>query len=90
MEFAFIHSPDWYIIPYQMEVGTISQVKSLIITDCFGDKISIEPAGRTVKELTMSEADKSWDSWSMFLLSKKYEDKGQQTEYTLLLSSACC
>ena len=78
MEFALVHSPDWYIIPHQMEVGMISQIQSLIVKDCFGGETTIEPAGRTARERTMAQSDNSWDSWNMFTLSKTYEEKGEQ------------
>jgi hypothetical protein len=87
MEFALVHSPDWYIIPYQMTVGTINKIEKLAVVDCFGDEALIEPAGHTKSELDMiAKADKSWDSWGMFTLSEKYKDKDRQhyTPYFLL------
>jgi hypothetical protein len=79
LEFAFVYSADWFVIPYTKEVGKISQIHSLTIIDSFGDTTSIEPAGYTQKEIeTMTNLDRSWDSWSMFSLSKKYENKDQQ------------
>jgi hypothetical protein len=86
MEFALVYSPDWYIIPHQMRVGTINKIENLAVVDCFGDETLIEPAGHTKSEFAMTESDKSWDSWGMFTLSEKYKDRDRQhyTPYFLL------
>lgn len=78
MEFALVHSSDWYIIPHPMQVGTIKQIEKFTVIDCFGDETIIEPAGRTSSELAISESDSSWDSWTMFSLSEKYKDRDQK------------
>lgn len=78
MEFALIHSSDWYIIPHPMNVGTIRKIEKFTVTDCFGDETIIEPAGRTSSELAMAQSDSTWDSWGMFSLSEKYKDRDQQ------------
>jgi len=78
MEFALVHSSDWYIIPHPMQMGTIKKIEKLTVIDCFGDETIIEPAGRTSSELSMSESDSGWDSWTMFSLSEKYKDRDQK------------
>ncbi len=78
MEFALVYSPDWFVIPCRMPVGSINKIDKLIVLDCFGDDILIEPAGNTELELHMKNSDKSWDSWGMFTLSEKYKDKDKQ------------
>ena len=77
MEFALVYSPDWFVVPYQMEVGTINKIRNLTVVDCFGEETVIEPAGHTSSELGIIDLDKSWDSWSMFTLSEKYKDRDQ-------------
>jgi len=74
MEFAFIHSADWYIAPLEMKVGTVNKISSFSVKDCFGDEVSIEPAGLTSKESAVLSSDKAWDSWNMFSLSRNYEN----------------
>ena len=78
MEFALVHSPDWFIIPCRMQIGSINRISTLKVTDCFGEQIEIESAGNTDAELSIKELDASWDSWSMFTLSKKYESREQE------------
>jgi len=82
MEFALVYSPDWFVLPYRMEVGTINKIKNLTVVDCFGEKTIIEPAGHTSSELSMiPDLDISWDSWGMFTLAKKYKDR-DKSHYT--------
>lgn len=57
MEFALVSSPDWFIIPCKMSVGSINKIDKLIVVDCFGDEVQIEPAGNTSTELNMKELD---------------------------------
>ncbi len=78
MEFALVHSPDWFVVPCKMPVGSINKIDKLAVLDSFGEETLIEPAGNTRSELAMKELDKSWDSWGMFTLSEKYKDRDRQ------------
>jgi hypothetical protein len=80
MEFALVHSSDWYVIPYQMKLGTVSKIENLTVIDSFGDTTIIEPAGFTAREQNMLDNIESWNSWNMFSISKKSND--QLTENT--------
>jgi hypothetical protein len=82
MEFALVYSPDWFIIPNPMEVGTINKIDKLAVVDCFGEETLIKPAGHTESELRMIRSDNSWDAWGMFTLSEKYWDRVEQQHYT--------
>jgi hypothetical protein len=73
MEFSFVHSADWYIIPFTMKIGSISEIQEFTIVDTFGDEIIITPAGKTPQEIDILDSDLSWDSWSPFTLSKKFQ-----------------
>ena len=80
MEFALIHAPDWYIIPQPMEVGSISHIENFRVTDSFGDETLIEPAGQTKKEISIVDmSSQPWNTWSMFLLSRKYKNSNGNT-----------
>jgi hypothetical protein len=62
MEFALIHSNDWFIIPIPLKVGSLCRVKSLVVTDVFGLCSEIKRAG--------SGVDDDWQrAWNMFSLS---------------------
>ncbi len=62
-EFGLIYGNDWSVIPYNMSVNTICEVKGLVVTDVFGDRTLIRAA---------NEGDESdWQRWSMFNISNK-------------------
>jgi len=85
MQFSFIHSADWYMIPFPMNIGTLSKIHSFTAVDTFGDEIEIKPAGYTQDEIELLETDLGWDSWNAFMLSKPYQDNNQRnTQYFFL------
>lgn len=36
VEFALIYGNDWFILPVELPIGTISRIESLVVTDSFG------------------------------------------------------
>lgn len=36
VDFALVYSDDWFVIPVELEVGSLCRVRSLVITDSFG------------------------------------------------------
>lgn len=60
-EFALVFSNDWFVIPYQVPVGTFSEIKGIVVTDVFGQKTFVEAAGK-------GEED-NWSRWNMFNLT---------------------
>lgn len=61
IEFGLVYGNDWYLIPVQTPVGSVSDVRALVVTDTFGDNLWVEPAG--------AGADHGWRGWRMFGLS---------------------
>ena len=57
MEFALTYSNDWFTIPVELPVG-IARVEGLVVTNVFGERLWLEPAGRGL--------DDDWRRWSMF------------------------
>ncbi len=55
MEFALTFGNDWFYVPVPTDVGTLSQVTTLVVTDTFGVRTVVGPADD--------------DAWSMFRLS---------------------
>ena len=55
MEFALTFGNDWFYVPVPADVGTLSQVTTLVVTDTFGLRTVIGPADD--------------GTWSMFKLS---------------------
>jgi hypothetical protein len=64
-DFATNFGNDWYVIPIDLEVGTLTVTRSLMITDSFGVQTLISPINDPVKPKT---------GWSMFELSVVQRD----------------
>jgi hypothetical protein len=60
-EFALVYGNDWCVIPYELPVGSVSEVMGIIVTDDFGGQSLLLPAGRGL--------DDRWQRWSMFTMS---------------------
>jgi hypothetical protein len=46
MDFMLVHSNDWFVIPYDMPVGCLGRIDSLIVRDVFGGDTLVERADR--------------------------------------------
>jgi hypothetical protein len=46
LEFTLVFSNDWFMVPMTLDVGTVTDVLGLVITDSFGDRYWIDRAGR--------------------------------------------
>ena len=60
LEFALVFSNDWYQLPCDLPVGSIAAVQGLAVTDVFGQRMWITPAG--------TGADQDWQRWTMYTL----------------------
>jgi hypothetical protein len=65
IEFALIYGNDFFVIPFELEVGSICQIQSLEVIVSFGKKINIEPI---IKEGGDT-------AWRMFCLSHERDSK---------------
>ena len=45
LEFALVFSNDWYVLPCDLPAGTLAKVQGLAVTDVFGERRWITPAG---------------------------------------------
>lgn len=45
LEFALTYGNDWFIVPMDVKVGSICRISSLVVTDSFGERTLIRPAG---------------------------------------------
>ncbi|MBX0293218.1 hypothetical protein K3G63_22425 [Hymenobacter sp. HSC-4F20] len=67
-EFMFLYQNDWFVLPYEVPVGSLCAVKSLQVTDVFGTTYQLEAAGANQQpdpdgELTL---DHDAGRWSLF------------------------
>ncbi|MFF7122093.1 hypothetical protein [Streptomyces sp. NPDC008240] len=66
LEFALVYSNDWYQLPCDLPAGTYASIRGLAVTDVFGEKLWITPAG--------AGSDADWQRWSMFTLDTVGDD----------------
>lgn len=60
VEFALDYGNDWFVIPIEVDVGSLYQTRSLVITDTFGHRTLVKPN---------SESGEPHSLWRMFELS---------------------
>jgi hypothetical protein len=81
-EFASGFGNEWYVIPIDLDVGTLTKTRSLVITDSFGVQTLISPVNDPAKPMT---------GWSMFELSgiqrKDTPDLGPRSNLLFLVPS---
>ena len=58
LEFALIYGNDWFLMPVDLPVGCVARVEGLAVTNVFGERLWIEPAG--------AGADDDPRRWAMF------------------------
>ena len=58
-----MYANDWFLLPYTVPVGSALNVQGLAVTNTFGERFWIEPAGRG--------SDEAWQRWAMFALNIK-------------------
>lgn len=77
IEFGLVYANDWFLFPLTLPTGSIAWVKGLALTNVFGERFWIEPAG--------SGADEDWQRWSMYTLNiKGHADEPADTSMLLL------
>jgi len=57
VEFALSYGNDWFVIPVELNVGALYRTNSLVITDSFGVRTALRPAG---------ELPEPFSTWHMF------------------------
>ncbi|RRB07234.1 hypothetical protein [Larkinella rosea] len=60
-EFMLLYGNDWCVFPYERKTGSLCEIRGLVITDVFGQRTFVKPAG--------SGIDDDWTRWSFFSLS---------------------
>lgn len=59
-EFVLIYGNDWMIIPYDLAAGSFARIRGTIVTDVFGVRTFVRPAG--------SRPADSWQHWNVYNL----------------------
>jgi hypothetical protein len=63
MEFGLIYANDWFLVPFQLPVGSLANVEGLAVTNVFGERTWITASG--------TGQDEQWQRWAMYNLSVK-------------------
>ncbi|MEO8338327.1 MAG: hypothetical protein ABI604_01255 [Nitrospirota bacterium] len=61
VKFALEYSNDWFAVPIELPVGSLCQIRALVVTNTFGERILIPHT---------TQADGSSSSWQMFMLAQ--------------------
>ena len=77
LEFGLVYANDWYLVPFDLPVGTIAKVKGMSVENVFGEHFWIEASGRG--------SDEDWDRWNMFSITiDGHDDVPSDTSLLLL------
>ncbi len=76
MEFTLLYANDWFLLPQELAAGTITKLKGLSVTNCFGERTWIEPTGKG--------KDDDWQRWTMFTIDKKGKDL-KEADHSLVM-----
>ncbi len=60
-ELGLAYGNDWFVVPYKLPVNSLCEVKSLVVTDVFGERLLVGAADEG--------AENQWQRWSLFNLS---------------------
>lgn len=63
VEFTLMYSNDWFLVPLRVPVGSLSEVKGIVVLDVFGQRTLVEAAGQGSEE--------EWTGWSLFHLTRR-------------------
>jgi hypothetical protein len=80
IEFGLVFSNDWFLIPIETSVGSISDVRGLIVTNNFGERTWIEPTGRG--------QDHGWRGSRLFGMAPALLDGPQDIDAGLMVPNA--
>jgi hypothetical protein len=76
MEFGLVYANDWFIVPLQLPVGSLANVRGLAVTNVFGERTWVEASG--------SGQDEDWQRWAMYNLAVRGSEE-VKADTTLLL-----
>lgn len=77
MEFGLVYANDWFLVPFQLPVGSIANVQGLAVTNVFGERFWVTASG--------SGSDENWQRWAMYNLSVKGSDNVRADTSLVLL-----
>jgi hypothetical protein len=76
-DFMLLHGNDWYVIPYEQELGTLAKTDSLVVYDVFGHTTLVERADK-------SPTAPGTNRWTMFSIADVSGTTESLADYFLL------
>ena len=76
LEFGLVYSNDWFLVPVDLPAGVVADVRGIAVTNVFGERTWIEPAG--------AGPDDAWQRWSVFTVNVQGAE-GEDADTSLLL-----
>lgn len=70
-EFGLTCSNDWFMLPYQLAINTVCDIKGILVKDVFGEYTIVHPAGKG--------PDDQWQRWAMFHHNNLSGDQSSHT-----------
>lgn len=74
-EFATVYGNDWYVIPVPLDVGSVCDLRSLVVTDTFGHRTLVPSTG---------SVDGSDSDWKMFRFDQGSSGSSSQRDLFML------
>jgi hypothetical protein len=65
LEFALVYGNDWFVLPVEIPVGTLTRVQWLVVRDTFGDQTKILSAREVDRLLLPGKALLPWDMFRL-------------------------
>ena len=78
IEFGLVYANDWFIAPFTLDAGCVADVRGLVVTNVFGERIWVEAASRG------GDGDPS--RWGMFQISTTGSDPAQPADLSLVIT----
>jgi hypothetical protein len=85
MDFMLVAGNDWFVIPFDQRVGTLSWVNNLVVHDVFGDMTLVK---RAEQMDTAAGTPAPGERWTMFSLSREDNPADLADFFLLPLSAA--
>lgn len=70
-EYGLTYSNDWFLLPYPAKINSLCSIQGIIVTDVFGQRILVRPAGTSVNN--------NWQDFALFNTTRNNDPsaKGQ-------------
>jgi hypothetical protein len=61
LDFVLVYANDWFLVPFTLAVGSLADIRGLMVTNVFGENTWVQAAG--------SGSDEDWQRWNMYSLN---------------------